>query len=66
MILVIVVYVSLKLWFRGPFYKKAELVDLDRLRREYTEEECVVDSFLTKEDFKPRRIPATIDKIMFD
>ena len=66
MVLIVIVYVCLKLWFRGPFYVKAEDVKLDdSMRRLYTDEE-MEKKRITMDAFKFRNLPKTIDKIIFE
>lgn len=64
-IIIIIVYAGLKVWYRGPFYVKAENVDLDDMRRVYTEEEKVKEKF-TMESMKPKNLPKTLEKVIFE
>lgn len=66
MIIIIVLYTGLKLWYRDPFYTKAENVDLDgSMLRVYTEEEMKRQEF-SKESLKLKNLPKTIDKLIFE
>lgn len=66
MIIILVLYTCLKLWHRGPFYTKAEQVELDgSMLRVYTEKEMEKQDF-SRENLKFKNIPKTIDRIIFE
>ena len=66
MVLIVVLYVGLKLWYRGPFYVKAEDVKLDdSMRRLYTEDEMEKEN-LSKDSWKLKNLPRTVDKLIFE